>query len=79
MKRFYEENGIQLEITEDDLALMKHTVDYISFIYYMSYCATADEKLNIKVLGNVKSTVMNPYLEASAWDGKSIRKDCAMP
>jgi 6-phospho-beta-glucosidase len=77
MKRYFKENNINIEITEDDEELMKYTVDFISFSYYMSYCATANEELDIKELGNVKSAVKNPYLEASDWgwqiDPKGIR------
>lgn len=76
MKRYFRENNIQIEITEEDAELMKHTVDFISFSYYMSYCATADESKE-KELGNVKSAVRNPYLESSDWgwqiDPKGLR------
>lgn len=77
IKRYFEEHNIELEILPGDLELMQHTVDYISFSYYMSYCATANEELDIKELGNVKSAVRNPYLEASDWgwqiDPKGLR------
>ena len=39
--------------------ILKNTVDFISFSYYMSYCATADEKLNQQARGNVMSGVKN--------------------
>lgn len=78
MKRFFKENNIHIEVTKEDEELMQqHTVDYISFSYYMSYCATADKELNIQELGNVKSTVKNPYLDVSEWgwqiDPKGLR------
>ncbi|MCI1673862.1 MAG: 6-phospho-beta-glucosidase [Bifidobacterium tibiigranuli] len=77
MKRFFKENGISLEIAEGDLELMKaNTVDYISFSYYMSYCASADPDV-LKEVGNVKSGIKNPYLKASSWgwqiDPKGLR------
>lgn len=76
MKRYFKENNIALNILDSDLELMRHTVDYISFSYYMSYCATADESI-LKEVGNVKSGVKNPYLEASDWgwqiDPKGLR------
>ncbi|MFR4789974.1 MAG: family 1 glycosylhydrolase, partial [Lactobacillus acidophilus] len=40
---------------------------YISFSYYMSYCATTHEKNNKKIRGNIQSAVPNPYLEKSDW------------
>ena len=43
----------------------------------MSYCATADEKLNQQARGNVMSGVKNPYLKESEWgwqiDPKGLR------
>lgn len=42
MNRYFEEHNIHLEITEADREILKHTVDFISLSYYMSYCATAD-------------------------------------
>lgn len=77
IKRYFKENNISLDIADGDLELMKNnTVDYISFSYYMSYCATSDEKV-LKEVGNVKSGVKNPYLEASDWgwqiDPKGLR------
>lgn len=47
--------------------ILKNTVDFISFSYYMSYCATADEERNVQSMGNIMSAVKNPYLEESAW------------
>jgi 6-phospho-beta-glucosidase len=77
MIRYFKENDIHIYVTNEDQELLKHTVDFISFSYYMSYCATADEKLNIQERGNVKSAVRNPYLEASDWgwqiDPKGLR------
>ncbi len=76
MQRYFNEQNITIEIAEGDLELMQHTVDYISFSYYMSYCATADKTIEKRV-GNVKSAVENPYLEASEWgwqiDPKGLR------
>lgn len=68
MKRFFKENNINLEITtEEELLLRDYTVDFISFSYYMSYCAAANETDDDKVRGNVTSAVPNPYLEKSEW------------
>ena len=63
-----EREGIHLEMSEEDQALLKqHTVDFISFSYYASRVATADESLLAKTAGNLFPTVKNPYLEASEW------------
>lgn len=67
MKRLFREQGIHFEITDEDRMLLKHTVDFISISYYMSYCATADPEKNILAQGNIMSAVKNPYLEESEW------------
>lgn len=67
MKRFFRENNIQLDITEEDEAILQNTVDFISLSYYMSYCATGDEEKNEKARGNILSAVKNPYLSESDW------------
>lgn len=63
------EKGIQLDITDGDLELMRqYTVDYISFSYYMSYCVTTHEdKASNKQPGNIIQGIPNPYLQASDW------------
>lgn len=59
--------GIHLPITEEDKALLKaHTVDFISFSYYSSRCASADASVS-STDANVFATVKNPHLEASDW------------
>lgn len=65
--RYFREQGIQLEITEEDRELLKHTVDFISFSYYVSVCATADESKNVRGEGNLLGGVPNPALQASEW------------
>ncbi|WP_392566462.1 6-phospho-beta-glucosidase [Utexia brackfieldae] len=75
MKRFFKENHIDLQITPEDTDALKYTVDFISFSYYMSCCATADDREKLK--GNILDMVPNPYLEASEWgwqiDPKGLR------
>ncbi len=67
MNRFFKENDIKLNITDEDKDILKHTVDFISFSYYMSSCATADPEKNLKGKGNLIGGVPNPYLKASDW------------
>ena len=67
MKRYFRENGIVLDITPEDEEILKNTVDFISFSYYMSSTQTADEAKKVKGAGNILGGVMNPYLEASEW------------
>ncbi|MGM0238582.1 glycoside hydrolase family 1 protein [Enterococcus sp. AZ103] len=65
-KRFFKENEIQLEITKDDLASLKETVDFVSFSYYMSTCESANPDKETGE-GNILGGVPNPYLKASEW------------
>lgn len=67
MNRYFKEQGISLNITEEDQEILKNTVDFISFSYYMSVCETADESLKIKGEGNIMGGVPNPHLAASEW------------
>ncbi|MCC8024159.1 MAG: 6-phospho-beta-glucosidase [Clostridium sp.] len=77
MKRYFEENGIRIHFEDGDEEILRHTVDFISFSYYMSYCATADEEKNILSRGNILSAVKNPFLQESEWgwqiDPKGLR------
>jgi len=73
--RFFRENNVDLDISESDLEILKNTVDFVSFSYYMSFCDSASEaKVTI---GNMFSAIKNPYLEASQWgwqiDPKGMR------
>ena len=67
INRYFKEQGINLNITEEDQEILKNTVDFISFSYYMSVCETADESLKIKGEGNIMGGVPNPHLVASEW------------
>ena len=67
IKRYFREKGITLDITDEDREILKNTVDFISFSYYVSVCATADNAKNIRGEGNLLGGVPNPTLKASAW------------
>ncbi len=60
------EQGIELDITDADREVLTNTVDFVSFSYYMSVCATADPD-HAKGEGNILGGVPNPTLEASEW------------
>lgn len=65
--RYFREHGIHFEITKEDREILKNTVDFISFSYYVSVCATADPEKNIRGEGNLLGGVPNPTLKASEW------------
>ena len=77
MNRYFKENNIEIKFEEGDAEILKNTVDFISFSYYMSSCATADSEKNKAGKGNLISGVPNPYLKASDWgwqiDPKGLR------
>ncbi|WP_136193098.1 glycoside hydrolase family 1 protein [Actinomyces procaprae] len=61
------DKGIELDITEADRrTLAEHTVDFVSFSYYMSSCETATQQREASG-GNLMGGVVNPTLEVSQW------------
>lgn len=76
MKRYFKENGINIQMEKEDQEILKHTVDFVSFSYYMSVCETADSSVR-RGPGNILGGVPNPYLKASEWgwqiDPKGLR------
>lgn len=67
IRKKWEREGIQIQMEPQDEELLKHTVDYISFSYYMSKCTAADCSQYQKGAGNLTSGVKNPYLAESEW------------
>jgi 6-phospho-beta-glucosidase len=65
--RYFRENGIELDITDADLEILRSTVDFVSFSYYMSSCETADPSKKVAGEGNILGGVPNPTLRASDW------------
>jgi 6-phospho-beta-glucosidase len=75
-RRYWREKGIEIEMLDGDLEqLAAASVDFISFSYYASGCASADPKQ--KEVGNIVDSVPNPYLKKSEWgwliDPKGLR------
>lgn len=67
MLRYFRENNIRLYITEEDDAALKHSVDFVSFSYYMSGCASADAARHQSCPANILNMIPNPHLTASEW------------
>jgi len=74
-KRLFKENNIEIKMEPGDEEILKNTVDFISFSYYMSICESEEVQKSGK--GNIMGGVTNPYLEASEWgwqiDPKGLR------
>ena len=67
-KKQWEREGIEIEMTAEDLVLLKnHTVDFVSFSYYASRVASGDPEVTNLTAGNVFASIKNPYLESSEW------------
>jgi len=67
-QRIFKEQNIQLDITDEDKKILKHTVDFISFSYYNSKTVAADESQYQKSSGNILRGLKNPYVEYSPYD-----------
>ncbi len=67
--RCLENEGINLELTLEDLQVLKEgRVDFISLSYYCSNTLTALEEITKNGSGNLmEGTVVNPYVESSDW------------
>lgn len=77
MDRYFKDNGLEIKMEPGDIEIIKEgCVDYYTFSYYMSNCASADPDLE-KTSGNLMGGAKNPYLEASDWgwqiDPKGLR------
>lgn len=75
--RYFEENGIKLEMEPGDAAVLKEgVVDFYTFSYYMSNCITAHGGVE-SAGGNIIGGCQNPYLKESDWgwqiDPKGLR------
>lgn len=66
MLRYFRENGIAIHMEPEDEEILQHTVDFVSFSYYMSVCGTADPNQKAGP-GNILGGVPNPHLKASEW------------
>ena len=65
-EHIFRENGAKPEFAEGDEKILKNTVDFVSFSYYMSICESAD-RTHEKGRGNIMGGVPNPYLKESEW------------
>ena len=62
IRRYFKENGISFEVTDQDAQALKNTVDFVSISYYASDCATAHPERHDTTRGNIASAVRNPCL-----------------
>lgn len=65
LNRYLAEQGVQIHMEPGDETVLKNTVDFISFSYYVSVCESAQEMEAGE--GNLIGGIPNPYLKASEW------------
>jgi len=68
IRRYWREHGIEIVMADgDEEILAAHTVDFISFSYYMTLVSAVDPTRYGQTGGNLFSTIKNPHLETSEW------------
>lgn len=61
-------NSLELDITDEELELLKNTVDFISFSYYNSKVCSSEQSEGTELTaGNIFKSIKNPYLKSSEW------------
>ena len=66
-KRLFREKGISIATQVGDDDILKHTVDFVSFSYYASRCASADMNDHNSSAANIVKSLKNPHIQVSEW------------
>ncbi|MGE4774223.1 6-phospho-beta-glucosidase [Yersinia enterocolitica] len=66
-KRLFREKGISIATQVGDDDILKYTVDFVSFSYYASRCASADMNDHNSSAANIVKSLKNPHIQASEW------------
>ncbi|WP_338563006.1 6-phospho-beta-glucosidase [Erwinia sp. E_sp_B01_3] len=66
-RRLFAEKGITIAMEEGDAEILKNTVDFVSFSYYASRCASAEMNENNSSAANVVKSLKNPHIQLSEW------------
>ncbi|MGG6797187.1 UNVERIFIED_CONTAM: glycoside hydrolase family 1 protein [Streptococcus canis] len=65
---YFKENGIEIIFEDGDKELLaQHTVDFLSFSYYMSVTQAYNPEAYTSGQGNILGGLVNPHLESSEW------------
>lgn len=65
LNRLLRDRAAMLEVTTEDSEILKNTVDFISFSYYMSRCISVDPKMQEDTFFG--KLAKNPYLQNTDW------------
>ncbi|VFS63554.1 Aryl-phospho-beta-D-glucosidase BglH [Kluyvera cryocrescens] len=60
--RVFREKGVTISKEPGDDEALKHTVDFVSFSYYASRCASAEMNANNTNAANIVKSLKNPYI-----------------
>lgn len=66
-KRMFREKNIEIITEPGDDEILKNTVDFVSFSYYASRCASAEMNKNNLSKANLVESLPNPYISTSEW------------
>ncbi|WP_310597365.1 6-phospho-beta-glucosidase [Aeromonas aquatica] len=63
----FREKGVTLLKEPGDDEILRNTVDFVSFSYYASRCASADMNAGNTSAANVVKSLRNPHIKVSEW------------
>ena len=66
-KRLFREKGITIAMEPGDSEILKHSVDFVSFSYYASRCASAEMNEHNSSAANIVKSLKNPHIQTSEW------------
>ena len=66
-ERVFREKGVRLVKEPGDDEILRNTVDFVSFSYYASRCASADMNAGNTSAANVVKSLRNPHIKVSEW------------
>jgi 6-phospho-beta-glucosidase len=66
-QRLFREKGITIAMEPGDSEILKNSVDFVSFSYYASRCASADMNEHNSSAANIVKSLKNPHIQASEW------------
>ena len=65
--RVFREKGVTIAKEAGDNEILRHTVDFVSFSYYASRCASAEMNAGNTSAANIVKSLKNPHIQASEW------------
>ena len=66
-RRGYSAKGVTIAKEAGDDEILRHTVDFVSFSYYASRCASAEMNAGNTNAANIVKSLKNPHIQASEW------------